>query len=90
VDITLGTNRYASRVAGAVTDALIAAADSDSSAYLAGRIFADVLLIGIPVCLLIAGWRRERSGRSAAGFYIAGGVLLMLVVMGMVGRAASS
>jgi hypothetical protein len=76
-------------MAGALTCALLGAVDRDSSAYMAGRILGDVLLIGIPICLLIAGWRRERSGRSSASWYIAGGVLLMLVVMGMVGRAAT-
>ncbi len=61
-------------------------ADEHSAGYMLGTLFADVVIIGIPVLLLYVGWRRERQGRRADAWYVIGGVLLAVVAMSFLGR----
>jgi hypothetical protein len=62
------------------------AADHHSAGYTVGTILADVLLIGVPLLLLFIGWRRDRQGKSADGWYAVGGALLLLVAIGIINR----
>lgn len=68
--------------------AVLLAVDRDSSAYTAGRIFGDLLLLGITIALIVTGFRREREGRNGAPWYVVGGVLLLLLLATFARRGA--
>jgi hypothetical protein len=47
---------------------------------IAGRVIFDVVLVALTVWLLASAYRRERSGVRSTGRYVAGVVVIVVII----------